>query len=232
MKTVVIVGGGLAGISAAKALEDNGFSPILIEKNPYLGGRVHTEELEGYLLDEGFQVLLSSYPEVSSSLKKSLELSSYSTGAHFKIGQSWKTVSNPFADPFTVRNWPKGTLRGILALLWKLGRDPGDRTTCEWIDQLSCHKDWKEAFLKPFLRGVFLDPSLSVRATRFRELMLFFLTGNACLPKKGMQELPRRLAQSLKTTQVRLETEVVGITPDTAPVSCSKRSRSSWVIKP
>ncbi|MFX1533269.1 MAG: CoB--CoM heterodisulfide reductase iron-sulfur subunit A family protein [Promethearchaeota archaeon] len=39
-KNMVIVGGGIAGLRAAKDLADNGIAVDLIEKSPYLGGRV------------------------------------------------------------------------------------------------------------------------------------------------------------------------------------------------
>eukprot|EP00392_Amoebophrya_sp_AT5.2_P011822 g11912.t1 len=44
----------------------------LIDKASQVGGRVQTEAFEGYLLDHGFQVLLTAYPEVQKYLKGSL----------------------------------------------------------------------------------------------------------------------------------------------------------------
>jgi monoamine oxidase len=40
--TVVIVGGGVSGLAAAKTLQLNNISYILLEAQDYLGGRVHT----------------------------------------------------------------------------------------------------------------------------------------------------------------------------------------------
>ncbi len=53
-KTVAIVGGGLAGISAAAALTQSGFVVDLIEKRPLLGGRAssHTDSETGDRIDE------------------------------------------------------------------------------------------------------------------------------------------------------------------------------------
>ncbi|PSK66640.1 Pseudooxynicotine oxidase [Micromonospora sp. MH33] len=61
---VVIVGGGLAGLAAARRLHRAGTPWRLIEAADRLGGRVATDEVDGYLLDRGFQVLNTAYPRL------------------------------------------------------------------------------------------------------------------------------------------------------------------------
>ncbi len=39
-KTVVVIGGGLGGLSAAVSLAQNGFDVSLYEKNQHLGGKL------------------------------------------------------------------------------------------------------------------------------------------------------------------------------------------------
>ncbi len=46
-RTVAIIGGGLAGISAGSALADAGYQVELFERRPYLGGRASSYELPG-----------------------------------------------------------------------------------------------------------------------------------------------------------------------------------------
>ncbi len=50
-RTVAVIGGGLAGLSAASMLAERGFAVTLLEKNPYIGGKV-----AGWreTLDDGF----------------------------------------------------------------------------------------------------------------------------------------------------------------------------------
>jgi zeta-carotene desaturase len=45
--TVTVVGGGLAGLSAASALADSGFQVTLLERRPYLGGRASSYQHPG-----------------------------------------------------------------------------------------------------------------------------------------------------------------------------------------
>jgi phytoene dehydrogenase-like protein len=61
-KQAIIVGAGAAALVAAIDLEKAGWQCLLIDKNKHVGGRLQTEEIDGWPLDRGFQVLLTAYP--------------------------------------------------------------------------------------------------------------------------------------------------------------------------
>ena len=65
---VLIIGAGLAGLACARHLADAGVSFQVIEASDGIGGRVRTDQVEGFLLDRGFQVLLTAYPEAQRTL--------------------------------------------------------------------------------------------------------------------------------------------------------------------
>lgn len=52
-KTVVVVGAGIAGLAAANALKDAGFSVIVLESQDKIGGRIRTNRKLGVPFDEG-----------------------------------------------------------------------------------------------------------------------------------------------------------------------------------
>lgn len=56
---VIIVGGGAAGIGAARRLAANGASALMLEASSRLGGRAFTQDLVGYPLDLGCEWLHS-----------------------------------------------------------------------------------------------------------------------------------------------------------------------------
>ncbi|MFJ4520190.1 NAD(P)/FAD-dependent oxidoreductase [Streptomyces sp. NPDC088810] len=61
---VVIVGAGIAGLSAAHRLTSAGITTAVLEAAPYVGGRMSTEKVDGFRLDRIGQLLSTSYPEL------------------------------------------------------------------------------------------------------------------------------------------------------------------------
>jgi phytoene dehydrogenase-like protein len=65
---VIIVGGGLAGLCCARRLQQQGVEYLVLEKSDGVGGRIRTDRVDGFQLDRGFQVFLTSYPEAKKVL--------------------------------------------------------------------------------------------------------------------------------------------------------------------
>lgn len=61
---VVVVGGGISGLAAAEELlrSDSSLRVTLLEASPVFGGMIRTERYEGYILEEGPDVLLAAKP--------------------------------------------------------------------------------------------------------------------------------------------------------------------------
>ena len=58
----IVVGAGLAGLTCAKVLAERGAEVAVFEASGGVGGRVRTDERDGFLLDRGFQVYSTAYP--------------------------------------------------------------------------------------------------------------------------------------------------------------------------
>ena len=56
-KKVIVVGGGIAGLTTATALVRHGIDVLLVEKNDDCGGLVNSFEREGFLFDGGIRAL-------------------------------------------------------------------------------------------------------------------------------------------------------------------------------
>src|SRR5687768_16735612 len=60
-KTVAVIGGGAAGLSAARHLADNDVAVTLFEQAKILGGRARSEVLAGCVVDVGAQLFGSAF---------------------------------------------------------------------------------------------------------------------------------------------------------------------------
>lgn len=100
-KEVVIIGAGIAGLTCAKELSAAGVTDyLLLESSDAVGGRVRTDEVDGYLLDRGFQVFIDSYPEAVSTFDyKRLGLKPFLPGAMVRYGKKFHLVSDPLRRP-------------------------------------------------------------------------------------------------------------------------------------
>ena len=58
---VLVIGGGFSGVAAAVGLRDRGASVTLLDERPTLGGRARSDDLEGFAIDTGAQLIASSF---------------------------------------------------------------------------------------------------------------------------------------------------------------------------
>ncbi|WP_351233784.1 FAD-dependent oxidoreductase [Streptomyces sp. NPDC002133] len=80
---VVIVGAGVAGLSAAHQLTSAGVTVTVLEAAPTVGGRMATERIDGFRLDRIGPLVNTSYPELRRTpglAGLGLELRSFSPG--------------------------------------------------------------------------------------------------------------------------------------------------------
>jgi phytoene dehydrogenase-like protein len=219
---VLVVGAGVSGLVAAVELKRCGFSVLVLEAADDIGGRVRTDRVEGFLLDRGFQVLLTAYPEVRRRLDlQALELREFEPGVIVRCGGKFHTVSDPvrrMRKALKSAFAPIGTA-GDKLLIAELRGDLLDQsideilsqpeiTTLEALREYGFSERAIERFFRPFLGGIFLDPTLATSSRMFRFVYRMFSQGMAALPNGGMQQVPRQLARQLGEERVRLNATV------------------------
>lgn len=213
---VVIVGAGLAGLACATELQRAGRRVRVYEAGDQVGGRVRTDEVDGYRLDRGFQVYLTAYPEGQRLLDYgALDLRAYPAGARVRTPTGFALVGDPLRDPLALPATlmaPVGSLADKLRILrWRIRTGGGDAarllegddvTTAQMLEQAGFSRTMRERFFTPFLGGVFLDSELSTSRRMADYVWRMFSTGSAAIPARGMQEIPRQLARRLSTGTV------------------------------
>ncbi|MEL3962584.1 protoporphyrinogen oxidase [Lysinibacillus endophyticus] len=76
MKTVVVIGGGITGLCTMYYLKrqakenDMPIRLILAEKNPYLGGKMHTVYEQGFIMETGADSMVARHPSVLKLVKE------------------------------------------------------------------------------------------------------------------------------------------------------------------
>lgn len=68
--SVLIIGSGLAGMSAAVALADQGHRVQILEANPFFGGRTSSWVQDGMPIESGFHRFLGFYTALPDLIKK------------------------------------------------------------------------------------------------------------------------------------------------------------------
>src|SRR5919107_3747001 len=95
MKTI-IVGAGLAGLTCAKVLRERKAEVVVFEASDGVGGRVRTDERDGFLFDRGFQVYFTAYPVARRHLDHgALNLRAFEPGAVVRQGREESVLSDP-----------------------------------------------------------------------------------------------------------------------------------------
>ena len=93
---VIIVGAGIAGLSCARQLMKENISFLLLEAGGKIGGRLKTENVDGFRLNYGFQVLQTAYPEAQRMLDfDRLALKPFAPGMMIRIGSKFYRISDP-----------------------------------------------------------------------------------------------------------------------------------------
>lgn len=241
---VLIVGAGLSGLCCARRLQQQGIRCLVLEASDGVGGRIRTDIVDGFHLDRGFQVFLTSYPEAKSILDyEALDLKPFLPGALVRFGGRFHELTDPFRRPLaSVRSLfsPIGSLadklrvarfrsRSLQGAIEDRFRDP-ETTSLQALRDAGFSPLIIERFFRPFLGGIFLDSEMCTSSRMLSFVFRMFSLGNACLPGAGMEAIPRQLAAALPPDSIRLEARVVRVGPGAVTLSTGEKLSAKSVV--
>ena len=206
---VVVVGAGLAGLACARSLAAAGRDVVVIEAQNGVGGRVRSDVVDGYVLDRGFQVLLTGYPILPRYVDlDTLDLQFLSPGVTIRQGDRFVRLADPLREPSSVFSALRvATPTDLVKLLaWRRELLVGDGSRLTTRSNISTADALRERgfseglirdFFAPFVAGTFFDTDLST-SRRLTDLVFrCFFTGGVAVPRGGMQQLADAVAAPL-----------------------------------
>ena len=226
---VIIVGAGLSGLSAAVHLHRQGRKVLILEASDRAGGRVKTDSVDGFILDRGFQVLLTAYPEAKKLLNyKDLQLCKMLPGATVLYDGGTFEIADPFRRPkalFSTLFAPVGTILDKINTLWlknklqKMSIDTiftqPEQTTLQQLSDYGFSQKMIQRFYKPFLSGIYLENQLTTSNRMFDFVMKMFSDGDVAIPALGMEEIPKQLVSQLPESSIQYYKKVSKIVQNT-----------------
>ena len=211
----IIIGAGLSGLIAARTVARAGRQVLVLEKESVVGGRQQTREVDGFLLDRGFQLLNPAYPSVKRHVDlAALDLRPFGSGVMVRTDDGLDLLAHPARHPQRLPRTLASRLVGPTepaALAAWLGRaaDADAPIGEAWV-AAGVTGPLREQVLEPFLAGVIAEDQMETSATYVRFLFRMFATGRPSLPSRGIRALPAQLAAAARRegADIRLESSV------------------------
>jgi len=203
----VVIGAGLAGLSAALTLQEAGAEVSVLDSSDRPGGRVASDRIDGFILDRGFQLINLNYPEIKRlGISEELDFKIAPRSVRVSAGSSHTILGDPRNSPFSALSGASGSLKSKANFLrYLLSKAQPNESVEEHLLRTGT-EDLYRKVLKPFLQGVFLADPSRVSAVVGREVIATFISGRSGVPANGVAALPQVLANRI--TDLRLNTRV------------------------
>ena len=206
----MVVGAGLAGLSAAKSLIEAGIEVRVLEASSTIGGRVQTDEINDYRFDRGFQLINAGYPEVKElGIIDQLDFIYAPRAVDIALDGFSVRLGDPRKYFFSALRSDSGSLREKISFLKYLFSKSGHGSNVESeLLAAGCNKLYTRV-LKPFLTGVFLAQPSRVDSVSGREIIKSFIAGAPGLPARGAGEISRVLAAQIGSIETGVQVNAI-----------------------
>jgi len=212
MNPVIIVGGGLAGLTAARELEMAGIDYRVLEATGQFGGKLSSDSVEGFRLDRGFQVYFSAYPNAAQVLNhRALNLRKFPAGARVIFNGKWhridrahplETLRSPLfglGDKLRTVRWQAEAARSSVAEIRRIPDETGE----QFLRRRGFSAAYIDRFARPFYGGITLDRGLNISSRQMNFIFKMLSAKGASVPAGGMRAIPQQLVDVLKPYRLR-----------------------------
>jgi len=156
----VVIGAGVSGLAAARALREQGITPLVLESNPEPGGAVSTVRRDGFLCESGPNTLRLSKPEAAEFLERLGLLQTACDAAPQARKRFLVRNQTPVAIPSSLSEFfssPVFSWRMRAALLremWAPRGDDPDESIAAFVRR-RLGGEWLEEVVSPFISGIY-----------------------------------------------------------------------------
>ena len=197
-KPALVIGAGLAGMNAAIQLQSAGREVVVLEAADRAGGRVQSDQIDGFVCDRGFQLINARYPElVALDVLSELDFRFADRALNIAIDEQSHRLGDPRKYPFAALNSATGTIFEKFALIKALARKPKPELSIDEYLVASGLGNTFERVLRPFLRGVYLTDLSNIAAPAGLEIIKTFVSGKPGLPSRGVGALSAVMARKI-----------------------------------
>ena len=230
---VLVIGGGIAGLTAAYQLKKKGYEVIVLESQDHVGGRMTTVDWEGFKVDVGAKFVTSSDKTLLKMVEEvglTDQLVREEEGLTITIYRDGELHSANFLNLFSYFRWSGVSFKARMAMLklipkflplmgfkdvYHLERNPLPDTdvTYEEFFKNEISEEMFEYWAIPMFETMCSYGGEDVSRTAFLALMASYLNADSVTFKEGIGALPDAIARHLNI-QLDAWVEEIVVMPD------------------
>jgi phytoene dehydrogenase-like protein len=202
-KPVVVIGAGLAGMNAAIQLQNAGREVVVLEAADRAGGRVQSDQIDGFTCDRGFQLINAKYPELAAlNILGELDFRFADRALNIAIYDRTHRLGDPRKYFKSAFDSATGSLLNKAALFKVLAGRPSSKLSIHEYLLESGLGETYEKVLRPFLHGVYLTELTNISAPAGLAIIKTFISGKPGLPSRGVGALSAVMAKQVNNLRL------------------------------
>ena len=216
-------------MNAAIQLQNAGREVVVLEAADRAGGRVQSDQIDGFTCDRGFQLINAKYPELAAlNILSELDFRFADRALNIAIEDRSHRLGDPRKYPFSAFDSATGSIFEKFALIKALARKPKPELSIEEYLVASGLGRTFERVLQPFLRGVYLTDLTKIAAPAGLEIINTFVSGKPGLPSRGVGALSVVMAR--RVSDLRLGVTVNSIKSGVVTTSVGEILASEIIV--
>jgi hypothetical protein len=216
-------------MNAAIQMQNAGREVVVLEAADRAGGRVQSDQIDGFTCDRGFQLINAKYPELAAlNILGELDFRFADRAINIAIDDRTHRLGDPRKYFKSAFDSATGSIFEKISLIKALAGKPKPTLSIdEYLVASGLGKTF-ERVLRPFLRGVYLADLSNIAAPAGLEIIRTFISGKPGLPSRGVGALSFVMAKQVN--DLRLGVTVNSIKSGVVTTSVGEIQASEIIV--